>query len=160
MSKNTPSFRCVLIAAVGCALIGAHTTFAGANQVPRNSRQSVSATGQRVSQGEKARISMATARATAAKSVPNGRMRSEELEREHGVLLYSFDIQKPGQRGVTEVQVDATNGRLLSSKHESPAAESKEARQEANSPRATAERGPSGAGAARDSSSRGSGRHR
>jgi uncharacterized membrane protein YkoI len=77
------------------------------------------------------RISMQAARARALQIVPHGRIRSAELETEHGLLIYSFDIVVPGRAGVEEVQIGALDGRLVSSKHESPAAERSERRSEA-----------------------------
>jgi hypothetical protein len=53
-------------------------------------------------------------------------MREAELEKEHGRLVYSFDIAAPKQSGVEEVMVDATSGKVISKKHESAAAEAKE----------------------------------
>jgi hypothetical protein len=49
-----------------------------------------------------------------------------ELETEHGCLVYSFDIAVAGRSGIQEVQVDAGNGRLLSSKHENAKTEAAE----------------------------------
>lgn len=80
---------------------------------------------------EHATISMQTARARALALVPHGRIRSGELEREHGQLIYSFDIQVPGRTGIEEVQISAVNGRLVSRSHENPAAERHEQRTEA-----------------------------
>jgi hypothetical protein len=77
-----------------------------------------------------AKVSMKTARATALAKVPGGRIQAGELEREHGKLIYSFDIRVPGKSGIEEVQVDATHGEVVSMAHESPKAERKEARQE------------------------------
>jgi uncharacterized membrane protein YkoI len=78
-----------------------------------------------------ARITEDAARATALARVPGGKVESGELEREHGKLLYSFDIKVAGKPGVDEVQVDAITGKLLSNKHETPAAERAEKRREA-----------------------------
>ncbi len=71
-------------------------------------------------------ISMQTARAQAQAVLPRGRIRSAELEREHGRLIYSFDIQLPRRPGVEEIQIDAVHGGLVSRHHESPAAERRE----------------------------------
>jgi uncharacterized membrane protein YkoI len=78
-----------------------------------------------------ARIGEATARRTALAAVRNGRVKSHELEREHGRLIYSYDISVPGRAGIEEVTVDAVTGRIVTHEHESPAAERREARQEA-----------------------------
>jgi uncharacterized membrane protein YkoI len=76
----------------------------------------------------KARISMQSARATALAYVPNGRVRSAELETEKGRLIYSFDIEVPHRPGVEEIQISALDGKLISREHETPAAESREAK--------------------------------
>jgi len=78
----------------------------------------------------KAKVSMKTARATALAKVPGGKIQSAELEREHGKLIYSFDIRVAGRPGIEEVHVDAIRGGVLSVDHESPKSERKEARQE------------------------------
>jgi DNA-binding beta-propeller fold protein YncE len=77
-----------------------------------------------------ARVSLEQARATALAAVPGGRVKSEELEREKGRLVYSFDIQVGDKPGVEEVVVDATDGKILEKKHESPADEKAEAKKE------------------------------
>ncbi|MBV9108819.1 MAG: PepSY domain-containing protein [Gemmatimonadetes bacterium] len=83
-----------------------------------------------------ARVTMAQARSTALAAVPRGRVRSSELEREHGHLIYSFDIAVPGRSGIEEINVDAMTGRILAHEHEGAAAERAEAAQEAKEHRA------------------------
>jgi uncharacterized membrane protein YkoI len=80
---------------------------------------------------QQGRISMARARAVALSAVPLGVVRSAELEREKGRLIYSFDIAVRGRAGVQEVQVSAIDGRLVSVSHENPADERAEHRAEA-----------------------------
>jgi uncharacterized membrane protein YkoI len=53
-------------------------------------------------------------------------VRSEELEKEHGKLIYSFDIAVPGKSGVEEVNVDAITGKVVAKHHESAKDEQKE----------------------------------
>jgi uncharacterized membrane protein YkoI len=77
-----------------------------------------------------AKISEETARATALAQVPNGTIKSSELEREHGKLIYSYDISVPGKTGVEEVAVNAIDGSVVSHAHETPKMEKKEAAQE------------------------------
>jgi PBP1b-binding outer membrane lipoprotein LpoB len=77
-----------------------------------------------------ARVSKAEAEKTALNSVPGGMIKEGELEKEHGKLIWSFDISTAGQSGVTEVQVDAITGAIISSVHESAAAEAKEKKSE------------------------------
>ena len=63
----------------------------------------------------RAAISMDAARETAFSSVPaDGRVTEEEIEEENGRLIYSFDIEVPGQ-GTFDVEVDAMTGELLQS---------------------------------------------
>jgi hypothetical protein len=77
-----------------------------------------------------AKISMTQARATALAKVPGGRVKSSELERERGKLVYSFDIRPAQGTGIEEVQVDAITGEVVSVEHETPAGEAKERREE------------------------------
>jgi hypothetical protein len=74
-----------------------------------------------------AKIDMKTARATAVAKVPGGAVQSEELEREHGKLIYSFDLKVKGKPGIDEVNVDAISGAIVAVSHEGPKTERKEA---------------------------------
>ena len=89
---------------------------------------------------KEAKISEATARATALKEVPNGTVKSSELEREHGKLIYSYDITVPGKTGIDEVNVNAIDGSVVAKQHETPKAEKKEAVQEAKEKKAAAKK--------------------
>jgi uncharacterized membrane protein YkoI len=80
---------------------------------------------------KEAKISEATARATALKEVPNGTVKSSELERENGKLIYSYDITVPGKTGIDEVNVNAIDGSIVAKQHETPKSEKKEAVKEA-----------------------------
>ncbi len=75
-----------------------------------------------------AKISMAQAREIAQKQA-SGKIEGEELEKEHGKLLYSFDIRN-SKGSITEVQVDAKTGKLLSVKEESKKDEMREKQQD------------------------------
>ena len=79
--------------------------------------------------GTKPKITMAQARATALKKAP-GKVKSEELETEHGKLIYSFDIAT-SKNAITEVNVDAVNGKIVAVQHENAAKEAAEKQQEA-----------------------------
>jgi len=79
---------------------------------------------------DSARIETATARATALRKVPGGKIVKEELEQENGRLIYSFDIKKGAATGVEEVQVDARDGSVVSVEHEDAAKEASEAKKE------------------------------
>jgi Predicted membrane protein len=72
-----------------------------------------------------------------AERVPNGSVSSEELERENGHLIYSFDVKVPGKSGIQEVNVNALSGKVLGVHHEGPAAEKKEARADSAAARKT-----------------------
>ena len=74
-----------------------------------------------------AKISKAVATRTALAEVPRGKLRSSEIERENGKLIYSFDIKVAGKSGIEEVNVDAITGALIAHEHESPKTEKKEA---------------------------------
>ncbi len=76
-----------------------------------------------------AKISVEEARAAALKKAP-GVIDEEELEKEHGKLVYSFDIRPAGRKDITEVQVNAINGSIVSVTKESAASDSKEMQQE------------------------------
>lgn len=78
-----------------------------------------------------AKIDEATARGIALKQVKSGIVKSSELEREKGHLVYSFDITVPAQSGIEEVLIDAMNGNVISHDHETPKMEKAEARKEA-----------------------------
>ena len=77
-----------------------------------------------------AKVTEAQAQATALTKVPNGTVRSSELEREHGQLIWSFDITQPSVKGVTEVHVDAKSGKILLVKQETAKQEDREAKAE------------------------------
>ena len=76
---------------------------------------------------KEARISKAQAEKTALAEISNGTIQSGELEREHGKLVWSFDIARNNTKNVTEVQVDAKSGKIVSVKTETPADQAKEA---------------------------------
>ena len=85
---------------------------------------------------KEAKISEETARATALKQVPNGSVKSSELERENGKLIYSYDITVPGKTGIDEVNVNAMDGTVVAKQHETPKAEKTEAAKEAKEKKA------------------------
>jgi DNA-binding beta-propeller fold protein YncE len=75
---------------------------------------------------KQAKVSLEDARATALAKVPHGEVKSEELEKEHGQLIYSFDIQVPGKPGIEEVNVSAITGKVSGQHHESAKDEKRE----------------------------------
>jgi hypothetical protein len=78
-----------------------------------------------------AKVDPAKAREAALAKVPNGKIVKEELEKENGKLVYSFDIKDGTHPGIEEVMVDAVDGSVVSVEHEDAAKEADEARKEA-----------------------------
>lgn len=71
-----------------------------------------------------AKITMERAREIALQRAP-GTIEESELEREHGKLVYSFDIRN--EKGtITEVQVDAKKGNVVSVEEENAQQEAEE----------------------------------
>lgn len=75
-----------------------------------------------------AKVDPATARRTALSKFPDGKIVEEELERENGKLVYSFDIKNGTHSGIEEVLVDAVGGAVVSVAHEDAAREAAEAK--------------------------------
>src|SRR5947209_8305749 len=73
------------------------------------------------------KITMTQAQKTALAAEP-GKIKSKELERENGKLIYSFDINTA--KGIHEVNVDAVSGEVISNKLETAADEAKEKQQD------------------------------
>ena len=77
---------------------------------------------------KKAKITMEQAREIALRVAP-GTVESEELEKEKGKLVYSFDIRN-AKGTISEVWVDAKTGKIVSNKEETKADEEKEKRED------------------------------
>lgn len=75
-----------------------------------------------------AKITKEQAQETATRRAP-GNVESAELEREHGKLVYSFDIRN-SQGTITEVQVSAITGKVVRVEHENKRQEAAEKRKE------------------------------
>lgn len=73
-----------------------------------------------------ARISRADAEKTALAKAPGGTIKEGELEKEKGKLIWSFDIATAGTSDITEVQVDAITGEVVSVEKETAAQEAGE----------------------------------
>lgn len=73
---------------------------------------------------KKAKITLAQARDIALRE-DNGKVESEELEKEHGKLVYSFDIRN-STGTITEIWVDAETGNVVHKSEENAEAEAKE----------------------------------
>jgi hypothetical protein len=75
----------------------------------------------------KAKVSRADAEKTALAKAPNGTIKEGELEKEKGKLIWSFDITTPDTKDITEVNVDAITGDVVSVEKEAAESEVKEA---------------------------------
>ena len=73
------------------------------------------------------RVTKHQAKRIALAKLKHGTIKSAELEKENGVLIWSFDIAQPGKKDLAEVWVDATTGRITAVDMETPIAEKKEA---------------------------------
>jgi len=60
------------------------------------------------------RISREQAARAALAQAPGGRIREAELDQESGKLIWWFDITTPGSKNLTEVNVDAITGGVIS----------------------------------------------
>ena len=75
-----------------------------------------------------AKITLDAARVIARAKLPKATVQAEELERENGRLIYSFDMKTAGRSGIDEVNVNAMNGSIVGKiGHESAQSEAKEA---------------------------------
>jgi uncharacterized membrane protein YkoI len=71
-------------------------------------------------------VSKNAAQKTALAKVPNGTIKESELEKEHGTLIWSFDVATPDTKDITEVNVDAVTGDVVSTEKETPEDQEKE----------------------------------
>ena len=72
-----------------------------------------------------AKISREQAQQTALARVPGGSVKDAELEKEKGLLIWSFDIATPDSKNITEIAVNAITGGVVSLEHETPAQQAK-----------------------------------
>ena len=85
---------------------------------------------------KEAKISEAKAREIALAKAP-GTVKSSELEKEKGTLVWSFDITNAKGGGITEVLVSAIDGHVVESKAETAKDEAAEKAQEAKEAKKT-----------------------
>jgi peptidase YpeB-like protein len=76
---------------------------------------------------KQARVTKHQAKRIALARVKGGTIKSAELEKENGVLIWSFDVAQPGKKDVSEVWVDATTGKITKVDVETPITQKKEA---------------------------------
>jgi peptidase YpeB-like protein len=86
---------------------------------------------------KEAKVSEAKAREIALKQAP-GTVKSSELEKEKGTLVWSFDITNAKGGGITEVLVSAIDGHVVETKAESAQEEAAEKAKEAKEHKAKA----------------------
>lgn len=67
-----------------------------------------------------ARITRSQAAQTALAQAPRGVIKDAELENDDGNLIWSFDIATPGSKTLTEINVDAVTGYVVSIATETP----------------------------------------
>jgi hypothetical protein len=67
-----------------------------------------------------ATITQAEAEKIALARVSDGKVKTVELEKEHGKLIWSFDISMQKSKNITEIQVDAKTGKIVSIQTETP----------------------------------------
>jgi uncharacterized membrane protein YkoI len=116
---NTSSRMTVIVASLGLALAMPLAHAAGESQAALKAE---------------AKVLEQDARTTALSKVPQGTIKSSALEMENGRLVWSFDIAQPMTQDLTEVQVDAKTGVVVSVEKETPAKEASEQKRE---PKAT-----------------------
>jgi uncharacterized membrane protein YkoI len=73
-----------------------------------------------------AKVSKDDAEKTVLAKVPDGTIKESELEKEHGKLIWSFDVATPDAKDITEVNVDAITGDVVSMEKEAPESQEKE----------------------------------
>src|SRR5438105_15960779 len=69
---------------------------------------------------KQAKITKAEAEQIGLAKVSRGIVKSAEIEKEKGHLVWSFDIAQPGIRDITEILVDAITGKIISNRIELP----------------------------------------
>lgn len=72
------------------------------------------------------KVSRVQAEDAALAKVPGGTIKEGELESDSGELMWSFDIATPNSNSITEVNVDAVTGAVISVVTETPEQEAKE----------------------------------
>ena len=76
---------------------------------------------------KEASVTRSEAEHIALSQIRHGKINSAELEKEHGKLIWSFDISRPGTKNITELQVDAKTGKIVSTQTETPQDQATEA---------------------------------
>jgi uncharacterized membrane protein YkoI len=72
-----------------------------------------------------AKITRADAEKIALAQAPTGTVKEAEIEKEHGKLIWSFDLTTPGTSDITEVNIDAITGKVIGVEKEAAEKEDK-----------------------------------
>jgi len=116
--------RYLLLVAIAAIVLTAGASFTTAASRARQGREEQ----EQEKLAREAKITKEQAQAAALRRAP-GNVESAELEREHGRLVYSFDIRN-AKGTITEVQVSAITGKVVRVEHESKKQEADEKRKE------------------------------
>lgn len=100
----------------------------GKHERERNDRDDADESQDQNELAKEAKITKEQAQEVALKRAP-GTVESGELEREHGKLVYSFDIRN-SKGTIDEVQVSAISGKVVRVEHENAKQEAEEKREE------------------------------
>lgn len=103
-------------------------TASGPSSAPAASASAAAATQTKLDAN--ATLSRADAEKIALTRARGGNIKEAELEQEHGKLVWSFDIATPGTNDITEVQVNAVTGEIVSVEKETPAQQAAEKKQD------------------------------
>ena len=75
---------------------------------------------------KEARVMKHQAKRIALARVKGGTIKSVELDKENGMLIWSIDVAQPGKKDTIDVWVDAATGKINAIEVETPAVEKKE----------------------------------
>ena len=75
---------------------------------------------------KQARVTKHQAKRIALARIKGGTIKSVELEKENGMLIWSIDVAQPSKKDITDLWVDATTGKITAVEIETAAVEKKE----------------------------------
>jgi uncharacterized membrane protein YkoI len=79
---------------------------------------------------KQARVTKHQAKRIALGRVKRGIIKTVQLQKESGMLIWSVDVAQPGKENLTDVWVDATTGKITAIEIETPNDEKKEVGEE------------------------------
>lgn len=116
MNNTTKRYFLPLVVFMAAAIFGI--------SAPNASAQTADTSKPKTKSASRAKLTMDEARAIALRE-ESGKIESEELEKEQGKLVYSFDIRN-SKGTITEIWVDAKTGAIVHKSEEDAAAEAQE----------------------------------